>query len=168
MRLLVIRHGVAADKDEFARTGEPDELRPLTNEGKLKMEKVASGLRVIAPDIDVLASSGLVRADQTAKIVAKEYGGMKVELVTALRPDTKPSALLPWLEKQDDEDVVAIVGHESHLSETVTYMLTERTRPILGIGKGGACMLEFSSGLKAGTADLVWLMEPKQLRKLAE
>lgn len=43
MKLLVIRHGIAMDKDEFARTGQSDDLRPLTAEGMSEMNRVAEG-----------------------------------------------------------------------------------------------------------------------------
>ena len=42
MRLLVIRHGDAGDREEFAFTGRPDSERPLTRE-----ERYASAEEVI-------------------------------------------------------------------------------------------------------------------------
>ncbi len=78
MRLLVIRHGPAGDRDEFAKTGKDDSERPLTTDGKAKMRRAARGLRALVPHIDVLASSSHVRAHQTARIVAGAYPGLDV------------------------------------------------------------------------------------------
>ena len=54
MELLVIRHGAAMDKDEFARTGKSDELRPLTSAGMEEMKEIAKGLRELVKKIDLL------------------------------------------------------------------------------------------------------------------
>jgi phosphohistidine phosphatase len=167
MDLLVIRHGVAEDKEKFARSGRDDALRPLTSEGRWKMETIAKGLRRAAPSIASIASSGFVRADQTAKIIAKEYEGLRVQLLEAIQPGHKPAELLVWLKKQPEDDVVAIVGHEPHLSETVSYLLTGRSDNLVAVSKGGAIMLEFAARPKAGAATLRWALEPSHLRRLA-
>lgn len=74
MKLLVVRHGAAMDQEEFARTGQSDDLRPLTSDGEKEMRRVAAGLRAEIGALDVLASSPLVRARQTADIVAAAFG----------------------------------------------------------------------------------------------
>ena len=62
MQLLVIRHAIAVEREDFARTGKDDRLRPLTDEGRKKMKQGAKGLRQLAPRIDLLATSPLTRA----------------------------------------------------------------------------------------------------------
>ena len=49
MKLLLIRHAIAEEREDFARTGKDDRLRPLTDEGRKKMKQAARGLRKIAP-----------------------------------------------------------------------------------------------------------------------
>jgi phosphohistidine phosphatase len=165
MDLLVIRHGVAIDREDWSGN---DDLRPLTDDGITKMRKGAQGLRTIVESVDVLASSALVRARQTAEIVAKVVEHPRdVETVDALRPDQPPDALLPWAERYADQDTVAIVGHEPHLSALVTWLLTGKRGSSLDLKKGGACLLRFNDELKAGHAQLVWLLTPAQLRALA-
>jgi phosphohistidine phosphatase len=56
MRLLVVRHAAAEDKDEFARAGRSDDLRPLTADGKRDMREAARGLRNVVPKLDLLAT----------------------------------------------------------------------------------------------------------------
>src|SRR5258708_2037922 len=43
MKLLIIRHAIAEDREDFARTGKDDSLRPITDEGKKKMKQRAGG-----------------------------------------------------------------------------------------------------------------------------
>ncbi|HEX4469200.1 MAG TPA: phosphoglycerate mutase family protein, partial [Gemmatimonadaceae bacterium] len=74
MDLLVIRHAIAEDKERFAASGRNDDLRPLTEEGRSKMRRAAQGLRTVVGRIAHLASSPLVRARETAEIVAPALG----------------------------------------------------------------------------------------------
>ncbi|HEY2027219.1 MAG TPA: phosphohistidine phosphatase SixA [Gemmatimonadaceae bacterium] len=170
MQLLVIRHGVAEDKDAFARTGEDDSLRPLTASGKREMRFVAKGLKAAAPKIAVLASSRLVRAQQTAAIVADEYGIDDVVALDALAPETPPSALLEWLRDVDNQadarEVVAVVGHEPHLSSVVSWLMTGETESHVALKKGGACRVDFDTRPTAGRGELRWLMTAEHLRRL--
>ena len=85
MKLLVIRHGPAGDREAWATEGRDDRLRPLTPDGKKEMRQVAKGLRTLIPGIDLIATSPLVRAAQTAEIVAKQYATESVAL-EALAP----------------------------------------------------------------------------------
>ena len=71
MKLLVVRHGAAMEREDFASTGESDDLRPLTEEGKAEMKLIASSLSDDVEKLDVLATSPLVRARQTADIIAE-------------------------------------------------------------------------------------------------
>ena len=61
MKLLVIRHAIAMDAEEFADTGETDDRRPLTNYGAKRMRKNAKGLRTLIDRIDRFATSPLTR-----------------------------------------------------------------------------------------------------------
>src|SRR6478672_122417 len=57
MKLLLIRHAIAEEREDFARTGKDDRLRPLTDEGRKKMKQGARGLRRCVPAFDLLAPS---------------------------------------------------------------------------------------------------------------
>ena len=86
MKLLVIRHAIAMDRDEFADTGEPDDRRPLTNYGAKRMRKNAKGLRTIIDKIDRFGTSPLTRAIETAEIVSEVFSIDQAELCAALVP----------------------------------------------------------------------------------
>lgn len=170
MRLLLIRHAIAVEREDFERTGKDDNLRPLTGEGRKKMKQAARGLRTLAPAIDLLATSPLTRAAQTAAIVDSVYGGLDEVEIEELSPETTPEDFLRWLRKQK-VDTVAAVGHEPSLSQILGWLLTGTDRRLFSFRKGGACLLEFAdepAGTAAGTATLLWALTPAQLRRLAD
>src|SRR5687768_4879350 len=143
MKLLLIRHGVAEDREEFAQTGAPDEQRPLTQKGRKQMKRAARGLAALVSEAHVLASSPLTRAQQTAEVVAGAFDDAPVSLVDALRPDQPFEAFMEWLRLTDDADVVVAVGHEPHLSGLAGWLLTGGHQPLFEFKKGGAGLLEF-------------------------
>src|SRR3954462_14864865 len=117
MNLLVIRHAIAEDKEAFAASGRGDDQRPLTEAGRSKMRRAAQGLRSTCPRIAVLASSPLLRARETAEIVAPAFRVGRVEIVDALRPYRQLEELGEWLRRRllpndPDDTPVAVVGHE--------------------------------------------------------
>ena len=163
--LLVVRHGVAGEREDWSGD---DDLRPLTEDGIAKMRKAAQGLHTLIERVDILASSPLVRAQQTAEILAKALRYPKgIETVDALRPGQDPKQFFEWLRQHDDSEVIAITGHEPHLSTTVWWLLSERRDPRFELKKGGACLLRFDDAVEAGKAQLVWLLTPTQLRALS-
>ena len=167
MKLLVIRHAIAEEREDFARTGKDDRLRPLTEDGRKKMKQAAKGLREMEPEIGLLATSPLTRAAQTAAILDSVYGGLNEVEIKELSPEAKPSDFLRWLRKQK-ADTLAVVGHEPSLSLIVSWLLTGTERRIIAMRKGGACLLEFPDEIGAGTATLIWALTPAQLRALAD
>jgi len=168
MDLLIIRHGVAEDKEEWSATGQGDELRPLTAKGRKKMRRAAQGLRAIVDDIDLLATSPLVRAVQTAEIVCEVFGIPVSEQTETLKPDTSADVFADWLRKYAGRSLVAAVGHEPQLGALASWLAFGRTESRLSLGKGGACLLSFGADVDRDTATLCWLMKPKQLERLGD
>jgi phosphohistidine phosphatase len=166
MKLVIIRHAIAFDREEFARTGKDDRLRPLTDEGRKKMKQGARGLRTIVPQIDLLATSPLTRAAQTGAVLDSVYGDLREVEIDELAPERSPVEFLSWLRQQTAE-TVAVVGHEPSISLIVSWLLTGTEKRIFSFRKGGACMLEFPGEVGAGTASLLWAITPNQLRELA-
>jgi len=166
VKVLIIRHGPAGDSAAWEAKGRDDRLRPLTAEGKKQVRKAAAGLAVLAPGLQVLATSPLTRAFQTAEIVAEEYGCEIVPL-EALEPDHGPEDAVGWLRKQQFE-TVGLVGHEPHLSTLAGYLLTGKPVSFLDLKKGGACMLEVTEPPEPGVGALQWLLTPRALRRLGE
>ncbi len=169
MKLLTIRHGRAENADEFARTGVSDDLRPLTADGVARMRLGAAGLHRVVGDIHLLASSSLVRARQTADIVAAEFGGLAITELQALRSEAAPTDLADWLRDAGAKETIAVVGHESHLTDLVGWLLIGDRTDIVEIKKGAAVMLETDGvNWSKGSARLLWALAPRQMRSLAE
>ena len=165
MQLLVIRHAIAMTREAFALIDVDDARRPLTYEGRLKMTAAAKGIRLLVPSLDVLASSPLVRAHQTAVIVAECYGAVPIVPTASLEPDGALDKFLSWLQELEG-DVVAVVGHEPHLGTLVTWLLTGLEESRIPLKKGGACLLELASRPRKGEAMLRWALTPSQLRRI--
>lgn len=167
MRLLIIRHAIAEERDVWARTSSNDDDRPLTDEGRQKMVLNAKGLRRAIDTIDVLATSPLVRARQTAQIVADAFKLGRIETAKSLVPDSPPSEFVEWLDRHRDDKVVAAVGHEPHLGMLVTWLLTGVEESHVDLKKGAACLLELEGTPGPASARLCWSIAPSQLRDLA-
>ena len=166
MKLLVVRHAKAEERDEFSQKSSNDDLRPLTDEGRKIMRDVAKSLSRWTGSPDVLVSSPLVRAVQTAEILGGEFGVSKIYQTSTLAPEESPIALVDWLRKLADKEnpgLVCVVGHEPHLSLMISYLLTGEARSFIDFKKSGACLLEFPDGvIQERSVLLRWLIQPKQ------
>jgi phosphohistidine phosphatase len=168
MQLLVIRHAIAEEREDFAKSGQPDSERPLTDYGRRRMRRNARGLLRIAERPSALATSPYARAAETAHIVADTLGITSIEVVDALTPDRHPKDLVPWLSRYGADDIVGVVGHEPHLGVLITWLLTGRQESRTVLKKGGACLLDLGRELEAGAAVLHWLLTPAQLRAIGD
>ena len=122
------------------------------------------GLVRLVGELDVLASSPLVRAWKTAEIVAAAFGGPEIEEVAALSPGRMPEVVAAWIRPSETDDTVAVVGHEPGLGELVSWLLAGRGA-FVPLRKGGACLLELR-GVGPGSAKLIWSLTPRQLRRI--
>jgi phosphohistidine phosphatase len=168
VRLLFVRHASAEDRETYARSHKDDAARPLTPEGRQKMERAAVGLRSAVPEIDLLAASPFKRAYDTAEIIGRAYDGLKVERVAELAPGSGVDRFLEWLQGQRSHGTVAVVGHEPDLSRSICALLAGTNGPFLELRKGAACLLDLSGPVNRGTATLDWLLGPKHLRRIGE
>lgn len=169
MHVLIVRHAIAEDFETFSLSGQPDELRPLTDKGIAKMRKNIRGLKNVVPQIHLLTSSPLRRAIQTADLLAEAYPEAHRGILPDLAPREATSGILAYLRKHEHTaHVIILVGHEPYLGELATWLLSGHTDTWLPLKKGAACLLEFSAEVNAGQADLRWLLTPVQLRQLAD
>jgi phosphohistidine phosphatase len=161
MELLVIRHAIAADRDEAHLS---DAERPLTEKGRARMEEAAAALSELVPELDLLATSPLLRARETAAVVARHYD-LKPQVVEQLAAGAPLGRLQEWLAAQVAAKI-AIVGHEPGLSTFASWLISARPESHLILKKGGACLIECSGKIEPGTGTLAWLLTPKQLRRM--
>lgn len=157
--IVVVRHAIA----EEAQAAQPDALRPLSAKGKEKMSRGARGLKNIFPDADAIAHSPLLRARQTAEILASCYPGASLREVAVLAPGKGAVAINQWLQHQPVSRLI-LVGHEPDLSRWLCALLSGRRKSFVELGKGSACMVEIPS--PEDNARLEWLLTPRLLRSL--
>ncbi len=162
MDLLIIRHG----KAEPHGADGTDASRRLSKEGREKFQRGARGLLNLVPEIDGLVSSPLLRAVETAEIVAQAYAGRSFERTPVLEPEREPKELAAWLAGRR-ESVLAIVGHEPLLSRAASWFLSGVNSAFIELSTGGALLLHFPGEIGGGRARLVFALTPKQLRKLS-
>jgi phosphohistidine phosphatase len=162
MQLLIIRHGTA---EETAPNGD-DAQRSLTEAGKREVKDAVKGLKTLVENIDTIGASPLLRARQTAEIVAKGYGDPPIQIVPALIPGNDPASVLAWLEQNTSAKVIALVGHEPLLGVLVTWFMTGSPKSRVALTKSGAALLEFSARVGVGAGTLQWVVTGSTLRDL--
>jgi phosphohistidine phosphatase len=168
MRVLIVRHAPAEDRQVFARSGQSDNLRPLSRAGKEKMSLNIKGLQKIILALDGIAESPLVRAQQTADYLASAYPKAIRETLPALAPNGNYGEILKYLQQYTHTNkTIALVGHEPDLGELATWLLTGEAENWMPLKKGSACLLEFFYEVDTSQAELCWMLQPKQLRQLA-
>ncbi len=145
-----MRHGRASEPPP----GGDDGARELTLEGRQGVEAVAKKLAENHPHIDRVASSPLLRARETAALVATALGlKLEPELCQALRPSVPVQVAAQALCSMHAKEVL-LVGHEPHLS-WLAALLTQRPSfpPFL---KGQVALLDH------GRPE--WLIRPDSLQ----
>lgn len=164
MELILFRHGLAGDREEFAKKNLDDHLRPLTLKGRKRVQKFAIRMTDWVPEVDLIVSSPFVRARQTAEILTQIYFETKVVEAAELTPQSPPAAFAKWLKVHGREyKRIIAVGHDPQLSSIASHLLAGKNEPFLGLKKGGALALEMESFEQAqsGAAQLSWLVPPK-------
>jgi phosphohistidine phosphatase len=156
MELYFLRHGIAAD---VGPAGLGDAGRPLTKEGIAKMQAGARGMRRLGLRLDALLSSPLVRAHETAEIVARELGP-ELQLAERLAPGCDLGQLFALLGEYRAAERVMLVGHEPDFSSLVGA-LTGGSQVLMK--KGGLARVDIER-LEQGAGTLTWLLPPRVLR----
>ena len=166
MELLLLRHGDAADRltGGYAR----DEDRPLTDAGRAEARVAARALARLGAVPELLLTSPLVRAAQTAAVVAETLELRRgPEVNAALAPGGRHAALTEALLAAHRATTVLLVGHMPDLGELAGWLCWGQPAAALPFRTGGLCRITIPGELSPGTGDLRWLLPPKVLRRLA-
>ena len=164
MRVVLLRHGVAVDRDERGGPADPD--RPLTADGRARTRAAVEGLRALGVCPEAVLTSPYLRAVQTAEIVCAALGVEGPETCKSLRPDADPAELARHLAGRSEAEILC-AGHEPHLGLMLTYLVQARevTDAFTGLKKAGAACVDVEHpGRTPG--DLLWLLPPRILRRL--
>lgn len=162
MKLILIRHARAEERAFLRR----DRTRALTEDGRRRMRKASRGLYALLPGMLQIATSPLLRARQTAEIVAAVYDGVEIVPLPALAPGEPTRALLAWLRAQPEDAVLTLVGHEPDLGQLASVLLCGKPSGFLKFKKGAAALIEFATVPAAGKGTLAWLLTAAQLADL--
>ncbi|NJM73114.1 MAG: phosphohistidine phosphatase SixA [Scytonema sp. RU_4_4] len=163
MELYFIRHGIA----EQRRPDIKDEERSLTKEGRQKTQKVAERLKKLGLHFDLIATSPLIRARQTAEILISAGLSSQLEECSYLAPDGRiESWVLDWWSPRNDspESQLALVGHEPDLSTWAEILLWGQAKATLVLKKAGMIGVKLpEKGSPLGRSQMFWLTPPKYL-----
>jgi phosphohistidine phosphatase len=159
-QIYLVRHGLAEERGD---AWPDDAKRPLTDEGMARMRKSMRGLSRLGVSFDVVLTSPLVRAKQTAEIVA---GGVspRPSIVTAdsLSPAGGFAAIVADLEKHARKTRIALVGHEPGIGELAARLIG--SRHAIEFKKGAVCRIDLETLPPSGPGDLRWLLTPRIMR----
>jgi phosphohistidine phosphatase len=161
--LLIVRHAIAMDREEALRGRISDAERPLTKKGKKRMAQIAAGIARECQTPVRICSSPLLRARQTAELLAAHCPGLKVDIEELLSPGTPLEQLVAHLHRTIDEGCHILVGHEPALSALISLLLFGKESPGIQMKKGGAALLDFPRDIDSGQGTLLWLQTPRQL-----
>jgi phosphohistidine phosphatase len=162
MDLYIVRHGIAAEPGSL-----DDFDRPLTPEGIEKLEGVGKGLRILEVQPEIILTSPLIRARQTADCLkGSMQSRARIELIDALRPLARRVALYRELQARANFESILLVGHQPDLGELAGEIAWGNAESGLDFKKGGACKLEVADLHPAPIGRLVWFLTPAILRRL--
>jgi phosphohistidine phosphatase len=121
MNCYFLRHGIAVEPEKWSGS---DFERPLTPEGRARMEREAKAIAALSLDLGAIVTSPLLRAKQTAEIVAE-----RLDMGTKLVEDPRLGAgfnlerLGAILAAHADASAIVLVGHEPSMSATIGHSI---------------------------------------------
>ncbi len=149
MKLFVLRHGQA----------EPslinDDVRQLTAKGRLVTRRVIEMRREALSNISQLWVSPLIRAQQTAEIVASYVPGLSLQTTSLLIPEAKPGQVIDWLQSFSANESILLVSHLPLVGKLLDQLCgqVEGYHPM---ATSSLAALELEP-VAAGLARLLWL-----------
>ncbi len=161
MIVYLFRHASAGDP--IANPAK-DEKRPLDEDGENQSHDVGRVLAALKIEVDVIISSPLTRALQSAELAAKEFRH-KDKIVTddAMRPEAGYDQFQDLLTRYGKNKAIMVVGHNPSISVFANHLLSGSNRRDCAEFKKGALM---KVEVKSGRGKLNWMLTPKLARVL--
>lgn len=169
MELFVIRRAIAeplGKENDFS-----DEKRALTVEGRNRMREVVKGLVKLGVEFDLIMTSPLARAVETAEITATAVGLPKKEIKQSehLAPGASAEHLFAEIKSHAGVEAIALIGHQPDLGGLISRIIQSDGGALsIQLKKGGVCCLNVTETVPTLRGDMVWLLTPRQLRLLAK
>jgi phosphohistidine phosphatase len=161
MFLYFLRHASAGQQLSNAKK---DEKRGLDQDGIEQCGYIGRALASLGVQVDVILSSPLKRATQTAALVGNEIGHEgKLALENGLRPSATYSDFQKMLQKYSRQESILVVGHNPNLREFLGRLISERgCEALVELKKGAVAQVE----MRRNSASLCWCFTPRILRTL--
>ena len=162
MRCYFLRHGIAAEPESWSGS---DFDRPLTREGRERMEREAKAIDELGIELDCIVTSPLLRAKETAELVAARLGrGVKVIEDDRLAEGFNLERLGAILSSHPDAKSIMLVGHEPTMSITIGRAIGNAS---IELKKAALAGIDFGDGA-APSGTLLFLIPPKVLVALGK
>jgi phosphohistidine phosphatase len=161
MIIYFLRHASAG---EHLVNPKKDEKRALDKEGIEQCGYAGRALAAMDAQVDVIISSPLKRATQTASLVGNEMGYEgKLQLDPGLRPGATLADFRRLLEKYASQESVMVVGHNPNLSQFLGSLISESgCEASVELKKGAVARVD----MRRSSGTLQWCLTPKALRAL--
>jgi phosphohistidine phosphatase len=158
MELYLIRHADAVALGE--NHVDSDESRPLSVQGEKQAHALATGLQRKGVALQLILTSPLTRALQTAETIVKSWTGPAPEILVCdeLAPRKKPRKLARILRELNREPA-ALIGHEPDLSAWAGWVIGSK-KAQLALAKAGVAHITCQNGLSKGSGTLLQLLTP--------
>ena len=152
MIIHVVRHAEAIERSPEI----PEEHRFLTRRGRKRFRKVADSLKKLGIEPDLILTSPLLRAVQTADILAETLRcDCDLPATDLLAPGFRPQALDRLLDGYPQAREIVLVGHEPDLGALAQSLLS--TDSACTLKKGATISFKRTAG-DAGKAEFIQLV----------
>lgn len=161
MFLYFLRHASAGQR---LITAKKDEKRGLDKDGIEQCGYIGRALASLGVQVEVIVSSPLKRATQTAALVGNEMGHEgKLAMENGLRPQANFADFQKMLEKYAQQDSVLLVGHNPNLREFLGRVISDSgCEAVVELKKGAVAKVE----MRRNSGSLSWCITPRILRTL--
>lgn len=169
MKIVLVRHGLALDREIAQERKLPDSERPLVDKGRHRSQKMAEYLSEKNISFERILTSPYSRAVETAQIFAKTFSlSRKLTQVSELVPSAPPQSFQMWLKENSSSWTnILVVGHEPQLSVFCSWALAGTTISFIKLKKSGIICLEVEciSEITERSAQLLWSIQPGSVLK---
>lgn len=152
--VYLMQHGVAVAE-------EVDPRRPLTPEGRTAVERVALRAHESGVRIERCVHSGKVRAEQTARLLARAVDAT-VEERAGLNPSDPVAPFAAWLQaeaRQEPDAAIAVVGHLPFLDRLASLLVAgDQAAQVVRFHNAG--LVRLVPKVEAPGFALAWVLTP--------
>lgn len=158
MRLYLVQHGEALPE-------QLDPERPLSDRGRVDVERMASFLARAGVRIPCVLHSGKLRAQQTAELLAASLGAAGgAERSSGISPLDPTDAFAQTVHAWTEDTMV--IGHLPFMGKLVSRLVRARKEiPVVAYQPGSVACLERTD---EGDWSIIWMIRPELIRSFSE